>query len=929
MIKIYSSPIKQRLFNVILSFGLLVFLNFKFTAAIAQSSDTLPAVADAFVRDGSYAANNFGSDTALAVKTSPNAGFTRMAYLKFSLANVSISKVGSARLRVYGRNVENATAINISSFAINDDTWAENQITFNNAPVASGSVLGSVSISDQAQYYEFDVTSFVIGQLGNDSVVSFLLKDAARQVRNITFNSKESLQNPPQLILGPAVPSNAKLFIENLDGFPSNDLFVSSRILVPWKRDSVYNFNHDSLTVRIHNRGFGNLVIRSLRLSNDTSWKLQMLKGKTYSADSSLPLTIASDSYADLTVKFVAADTPTRVSILHDTLTVISNDDSFPSKNVFFNGLLQRQGEGNNEPYAQEIINTFGFKTTTGFGHTDPDKGDTAKLKGSDILPSYFVRADTTRPVTVRQMGAYHNCCDFGYRESIRWFPKGLPDSLKTIFTHLGLDGQTLLPRRSLPYNPANGSVSPVTAFGFKVGSHDYTDPRLNPAGQIGFRVWKALDADSNIIPNSYIVSNDYLGTEFTNYDYNDNTYFITNIKPENGSAFYSELKANPSDIDFGDTVLQSNLSYQLKLSSLGKIYADSSKDPAIIIDRVLITGENQSEFTAAMPEKTTLNPQDSTTLTVGFNPVTQGLKIADLLIYYNNGMSPLRVPLYGTAHASDTMVIANYRINSGDSTSITINGKTWDADTLYSFDNIEPYTNPRIHEIAGTDEDSLYLTEQSSNATKKPFRYQIPVQNGDYVVRLHFAEIYWGAPGSGINGGANSRVMNISLENQLRLENFDVTQEVGGATAIIKNLPVTVTDSMLDINFTSTLDRPMVVALEVLSFRASTILSSAPPVSYNDTSLLRNTDDKPKVFPNPVFKAFKIRFPDKYARRNPTLQIADAVGHIYQIGKVTIPSGGSTIDVDVKKLSLRPGVYYLRIIPKTGEPDVIKLIIP
>jgi hypothetical protein len=99
-----------------------------------------------------------------------------------------------------------------------------------------------------------------------------------------------------------------------------------------------------------------------------------------------------------------------------------------------------------------------------------------------------------------------------------------------------------------------------------------------------------------------------------------------------------------------------------------------------------------------------------------------------------------------------------------------------------------------------------------------------MPVVNGDYVVRLHFAEIVWGAPGNGLNGGAGSRVMSVSLENQLRLINFDVVQEVGAATALVKNIPVTVTDGKLNINFTATVNRPMVNAVEVYSFTYSTL---------------------------------------------------------------------------------------------------------
>lgn len=718
------------------------------------------------------------------------------------------------------------------------------------------------------------------------------------------------------------------LFLENPDNFPANDRFVFSRVQIPWTRDTAdpktYNANHDSLVIRIRNKGSKNLIIRSLTLSDTTNWKFVKLKGVPFVPDSSLPVTIATGKSADLTIKFVAMDAGTRVKILRDTLEIGSNDSAQPSKLAYLSGLWQKQGEGINEPYLQEIIDVFGFKTKTGFAHTDPDKGDTTKPKGDEIIPSFFVIADSSRPVAVRQMSAYHSCCTSS--ELISWYAKG-SKTQNTIFTHIGMDAQSVLPRKGLPNSAAAGVFNPTTPFGIRVGYKDNTDASKDSAGRIGIRVLRALDANGKVIPNSYILSNDYLGSIYTNSDYNDNTYFVSNIRPEEGAALYSILNPAPSDIDFGEKILNTSSSFNLKLSSLGKIYPDSSKDPVIKIDSTVISGENKSEFTFINPVKDTLSPQDSTTLTVNFKPVSQGLKIADLLVYYNNDLSPLRVPLYGIGRSSDTMVVVNYRINSGSARPITINGKTWEADNKYDFDNIEPYTNPGLHQIAGTDEDSLYLKEQSSDSTLRPFRYEFPLDSGAYVVRLHFAEIYWGAPGLGVNGGVGSRIMDISLENQVRLANFDVTQQAGGgATALIKNLPVTVTDGKLNIDFAASVNRPMVVAVEVLSFRASTILSSADPV----VNILPegNKLKQPKVYPNPLQKRFKIEFPSEYSGYS-TLQFSDALGHRYELGKVKLQRGASnSTEIDISSLQLKPGFYYLRIMSQTRPDDIIKLIV-
>jgi hypothetical protein len=167
----------------------------------SPSPDTIAPVADAFVRDGSYAAKNYGSDTLLVVKRSTSGGFTRSSYLKFSLNPVS--NVGSAKLRIYGRNTESTANINTSFFGLDTDTWTEGGITFSNAPAASSAALGVVAINNIAKYYEVDVTNFMKAQYAGDKTASLLIKDEATQNKNLNFNSRENANYRPQLIIYP------------------------------------------------------------------------------------------------------------------------------------------------------------------------------------------------------------------------------------------------------------------------------------------------------------------------------------------------------------------------------------------------------------------------------------------------------------------------------------------------------------------------------------------------------------------------------------------------------------------------------------------------------------------------------------------------------------------------------------------------------
>ena len=127
------------------------------------------------------------------------------------------------------------------------------------------------------------------------------------------------------------------------------------------------------------------------------------------------------------------------------------------------------------------------------------------------------------------------------------------------------------------------------------------------------------------------------------------------------------------------------------------------------------------------------------------------------------------------------------------------------------------PFSNSSVGDIAGTLDDAIYKTERSGT-TPDPtrFAYAIQLPNGNYQVRLHFAEIFWGAPGGGA-GGAGSRVFDVSLEGALALDDYDIYAEVGPAAASIESFLVSVHDGVLDMDFHASVDQPKLSAFEVI----------------------------------------------------------------------------------------------------------------
>ncbi|MGC1515745.1 MAG: malectin domain-containing carbohydrate-binding protein, partial [Maribacter sp.] len=152
-------------------------------------------------------------------------------------------------------------------------------------------------------------------------------------------------------------------------------------------------------------------------------------------------------------------------------------------------------------------------------------------------------------------------------------------------------------------------------------------------------------------------------------------------------------------------------------------------------------------------------------------------------------------------------------RINCGGE-ELTLKGTVFEADAFFKGD-LRVYSNPRIQDVSNTTDDALYLTERTTSADTGAFEYAIPLENGSYEVKLHFAEIYWGATGGGANG-PNKRVFNVEMEGNEILVAFDINAEVGSMTAMIKSFTTTITDGILNLRFSSTVNRPTIAAIEI-----------------------------------------------------------------------------------------------------------------
>ncbi|HAS6053324.1 TPA: DNRLRE domain-containing protein [Vibrio vulnificus] len=152
---------------------------------------------DAFVRDGQYASQSFGSNSYLVVKKD-GTGYNRKTVLQFDLSGQGIDSTTNATLRLHVRNVNSDVERTVTVSRLASSDWLESNISWASLPanVATGPSVG-ITPSDIDRWVELDVSALV-----QSGVVSLVLENlgSASGKSDVSFSSRESAQ-APQLVL--------------------------------------------------------------------------------------------------------------------------------------------------------------------------------------------------------------------------------------------------------------------------------------------------------------------------------------------------------------------------------------------------------------------------------------------------------------------------------------------------------------------------------------------------------------------------------------------------------------------------------------------------------------------------------------------------------------------------------------------------------
>ncbi|HEY3311707.1 MAG TPA: DNRLRE domain-containing protein, partial [Anaerolineales bacterium] len=164
------------------------------TTAPAGSLFTFIPNADSYVQSNK-SSTNFGSLTTLRVDGSP----VVHSYLRFNVQGLS-APVTLATLRVFANTTSNGQTYDIQS--VSNNTWGESTITYANAP-ALGAVIGSSPSFGAGVWTSVNVTAYITGN------GSYNLALSERGSSSITFASRESGLNAPQLVIQTGTASQA------------------------------------------------------------------------------------------------------------------------------------------------------------------------------------------------------------------------------------------------------------------------------------------------------------------------------------------------------------------------------------------------------------------------------------------------------------------------------------------------------------------------------------------------------------------------------------------------------------------------------------------------------------------------------------------------------------------------------------------------
>jgi hypothetical protein len=255
---------------------------------------------------------------------------------------------------------------------------------------------------------------------------------------------------------------------------------------------------------------------------------------------------------------------------------------------------------------------------------------------------------------------------------------------------------------------------------------------------------------------------------------------------------------------------------------------------PAELMDVVAVAEPSSVELGPPAPAQITAPPSARTGrmswLAFALLPMV-AVAVAAVTVWppktHREGVAPSRViPPPAAPQADDAIrIIAGYdrpRYMDHD-------GHTWLED--HFFEGGGHALAPLRPFVARTSDPPLYQSGRLGL-----YAYNIPLKPGSYELKLHFIERDYG-PGLETGGGENSRVMDITANGQMLLQDFDIVSDAGGPqiadVRVFKDIQPG-PDGYLRLGFHAKRERPIINAIEV---------EPAPPHQMNPVRVVTQSN--------------------------------------------------------------------------------------
>ncbi len=221
---------------------------------------------------------NYGSNTTVVTKISSD---SRYAYFKFNVSHIT-GTVNSAILRLNVKSVSANTSRTV--FAINNDNWTEESITWNNKPLLESALQNaSINTSDDENYIEWDITAYVSSQVSGDGYISIAVSDPNASATGVDFYTKENSNKRPVLSIEATaidIPANQDSYVHSSN--PSNNYGSTDYTVTKISSDSRYAFykfdlrnysgNASSAKLKLNVKSVTSNTSRTIYAVSDDSW---------------------------------------------------------------------------------------------------------------------------------------------------------------------------------------------------------------------------------------------------------------------------------------------------------------------------------------------------------------------------------------------------------------------------------------------------------------------------------------------------------------------------------------------------------------------------------------------------------------------------------------------------------------------------------